>query len=237
MNCPQKRPFICRVDGCERSFTCKTYLNKHMKRPHNNDNKQKTKPQEKAHKQYNCVECEKVFKTKFQLRIHSYVHSGQKPFNCDKCDKQFVTQSKLKSHLKTHEGYACGRDGCDFVASKWTQLRKHIAVVHKACHECDLCNKKFNNNYNLNLHKEIIHSETKHKILCTFEGCDRSYARKSSLMTHIRSAHNGEQHKCTQEGCDKVFSYKKSLILHLDNHLKPKPVNVSTNLIFFVFFG
>ncbi len=222
------------MKGCLRSFTCKTYLNKHMKRPHNLDNNL-DKTAEKIPKQYICNECLKTFKTKFQLRVHSYQHSGQKPFSCDKCEKQFATQSKLKSHLKTHEGYRCGREGCAFVANKWTELRKHIALFHNTCHKCDICDKKFNNSYNLNLHKETIHSESKEKLICDYEGCDRTYSRKSSLMTHIRSCHNRQQFKCTHEDCDKSFRHKKSLNKHLESHSKPCIPKVSIHLIFAYF--
>jgi uncharacterized Zn-finger protein len=107
--------------------------------------------------------------------------------------------------------------------------------LHNTSHKCDICDKKFNNSYNLNLHKETIHSESKEKLICDYEGCDRTYSRKSSLMTHIRSCHNRQQFKCTHEDCDKSFRHKKSLNKHLESHSKPCIPKVSIHLIFAYF--
>ena len=214
---------MCPLSGCLRSFTCKTYLSKHLKRPHNIENKDiEEESVLKSPKQYICGECEKSFKTKFQLRIHSYQHSGQKPFECKKCDKRFATQTKLKSHLKTHEGYVCGREECDYKTCKWSELRKHVSIEHKNCLKCEVCNKSFTNGYNLNLHKQTIHSNPNEKIVCSYENCNKSYSRKSNLMTHIRVEHEKQVFKCPKEECLMTFLHKKSLDKHLDNHSKPK---------------
>ena len=212
---------MCAVDGCDRSFTCKSYLKKHQTRPHCQQNS--GQPLVKARKEYICNECDprKSFKTKFQLKLHNYQHSGQKPFHCDKCDKQFVTKTKLKSHLKTHEGYICGREGCDFKTCKWSELRKHIADRHK-CFRCDDCLKTFANSNNLETHKETIHLKIKQNIVCTYDNCDKTYSRKSNLMTHIRAEHEKHLFKCTEQSCPMSFLYKKSLLKHLDNHFNPK---------------
>lgn len=218
---------MCPIEGCLRSFTCKTYLSKHVKRPHNTEGDDKIeKPVLKSPKQYICSECQKCFKTKFQLRIHCYQHSGLKPFECQKCDKRFATQTKLKSHTKTHDGYACGREGCDYKSFKWSELRKHISVSHKISFKCEVCQKAFTNGYNLNLHKEVIHLDTKDKFVCSYDNCGHSYYRKSSLKTHIRTKHEKKMLSCPQEGCLLTFAHKKSLKHHIENHSKPKPEKV-----------
>ncbi|XP_054153508.1 transcription factor IIIA-like [Oppia nitens] len=225
-----EKPFVCHIDGCDRSFSCKSYLSKHLKRPHKitdkitteknmSDDKPEEDSEKKCLKGYTCNECNKLFKTKFQLKMHCFQHSGVKPFLCDKCDKRFVTKNKLKSHLKTHDGYACGRDNCDYKATKWSELRKHIAVEHKLL-KCNSCDKTFNTSFNLNLHQKNIHLNGGQKFICNHENCGKSYSNESNLRTHIRSKHSNQLFNCTHEDCDKTFLHKKSLTQHMETHLK-----------------
>ncbi|CAG2166459.1 unnamed protein product [Oppiella nova] len=229
-----ERPFVCPKSGCLRAFSCKSYLHKHLQRPHNlnscDDNKeepQKTGEEvvNKSRKQYVCNDCRKCFKTKFQLKIHGFQHSGVKPFECNKCDKQLATKSKLKSHMKTHDGYACGREGCDYKTYKWSELRKHISVSHRVSHRCDSCDKVFSSLFNLNFHQKNIHSNESHKIVCTYDNCGKTYSNESNLKTHIRSKHMKQLFECSEEGCDKSFLHKKSLTKHLENHSAPQMPN------------
>ncbi len=49
---------------------------------------------------YRCdwKDCERVFLTGSQLKVHKLAHSGDKPHACQLCDKRYPTLNKLKVH-------------------------------------------------------------------------------------------------------------------------------------------
>ena len=55
----------------------------------------------KSFNSFDCGICERTFKYKSQLTIHSRIHLGANPYKCDVCDKNFM----LKSHLTTHKKF------------------------------------------------------------------------------------------------------------------------------------
>nr|CAD7568169.1 unnamed protein product [Timema californicum] len=50
-----------------------------------------------------CETCGLKFRTKYALRCHQRLHTGQGLFNCDKCEKIFVHKCKLLKHLQYHD--------------------------------------------------------------------------------------------------------------------------------------
>lgn len=60
-------------------------------------------------------DCKKLFKTKFSLKRHSFVHTLEKKFKCPHCGKDFRLLQYLKEHIFIHTGakpYICGVGGC-----------------------------------------------------------------------------------------------------------------------------
>ena len=87
-----KRPFLCKKAGCNKSYTTRFSLRRHL-----------TSHQEV--KQHVCVLCFKSFTLAQYLKEHTYIHTGQKPFQCDfpGCDKAFRQAGKLSLHRKFHQ--------------------------------------------------------------------------------------------------------------------------------------
>ena len=64
---------------CQRSFTCKEYLNTHAKRHSQVSNV------------YGCSQCGKMLSAKSDLVRHYKIHSGKRDHSCTHCKKTFVT--------------------------------------------------------------------------------------------------------------------------------------------------
>lgn len=175
-----------------------------MKTPHVRVLKQK--------KTFSCSVCDKICNTKYEMRLHEAVHTGNKPLKCDVCDAAFAKKSRLNCHMKTHHTYTCTHPGCQFEADKWSLLRKHLPI-HNI--KCPLCSSKFKSQVTLDKHV-LTHETT---FPCT--QCDRQYAKRSNLLSHIKSAHEKVRFKCSITGCDKEFAFKKSLRLHVKAHTQP----------------
>lgn len=208
---------MCDINGCTKSFASKTYLDKHMLRPHDANGVAAATP--KPTRTYACDICDKVFKMKCNLKTHVASHTGEKPFACGKCDKAFVSRSHLKRHEKVHETYRCERPDCAFEADKWSLLRKH-ALTHKVRKNCPHCSREYVNDERFDAHVKA------HELALKCPECGNCYSTKANLKAHFQAEHEGVTFKCTVDGCDKSFMYNQSLQQHLRNHNQPKLARV-----------
>lgn len=144
--------------------------------------------------QHKCNECNAVFKNRYSLKRHSYVHSDE-IFECEKCDKKYRRKDKLRRHFLTvHPGvvFECDKCSATFVDKK--KLKKHL--LFKQCKpvsakdvifECFVCNRTFKSNAGLIRHSEV------HKVLaslCAY--CEKDFKRKDLLDMHMHTEHGVE---------------------------------------------
>ena len=86
--------FICEFKNCEKIFTTKYSLSRHMQ----------------VHfkkKKFACKECKKTFSLKHNLIEHEFVHTGELPYvwNFNNCTERFRQRGKLSIHRQTHKNY------------------------------------------------------------------------------------------------------------------------------------
>ena len=178
---------------------------KEIPKPVQKGNKKKTK--------YVCELCQKEFLTNQRLKLHGYVHSGEKNFACDKCSKKFATDFRLRTHYRTHSGekpYFC--DICHQRFAQGNALKCHKRThTGERPYVCKICNKSFSQNTILKTHMTLHTGKT---VKCP--DCDKYFSRKSYLILHRRE-HTGEKPYICDK-CPNRYYQKSHLDRHLDTH-------------------
>ncbi|XP_017035414.1 uncharacterized protein [Drosophila kikkawai] len=140
--------------------------------------------------QYDCAICNKSFSTKWNLKIHSWVHANRtaKPFKCEYCPKAFVRELDFKNHINAHKQikpYTCEYCGCKFI-------RKYNYMRHRREHHgtkkftCDQCDKSFHRHYYLIEHRRMHTGER--PFTCTI--CGKSSTTKTNHNKHLKIHHS-----------------------------------------------
>jgi len=211
--------YVC--DTCDRAFTDKDLLMKHM------SCHVELKPHE-------CLQCGKKFSKANLLREHRKRHFEEGNFQCNFCQKKFFTPNKLREHIRIHTGEAplkCGVCGKGFKRHSNLSEHKKIHEPNREvkpqkelfCH----CGKVFKTQRDLDWHKEGEHEKEPKK--CTY--CLEVFVHSSSLTRHIRMKHEGnfmpEGKKSSLYArcpvCSQVF-YKTSINKHIRvKHQGQKP--------------
>ncbi|XP_065094179.1 zinc finger protein 436-like [Ochlerotatus camptorhynchus] len=136
-------PYACQF--CEFKTTIRIILITHIRDVHGID------------RPYICIQCNKGFHRRSDLKKHTFVHSGVRPFACHECGKSFSRNTNLTKHLRIHSGY-----------------KPHI---------CNVCPRSFANKADLVRHQNI-HLSLGKQFSCS--KCNNTYARKDKLLSHER---------------------------------------------------
>ncbi|XP_058979405.1 serine-rich adhesin for platelets-like [Musca domestica] len=140
--------------------------------------------------QYDCAICNKSFSTKWNLKIHSWVHANRtaKPFKCEHCPKAFVREVDFKNHMNSHKQikpYTCEVCGCKFIR-KYNYMRHRREHHGNKKYTCDLCKKSFHRHYYLIEHRRIHTGERPFQ--CTI--CGKSSTTKTNHNKHLKIHHS-----------------------------------------------
>jgi KRAB domain-containing zinc finger protein len=157
------KDFVCAY--CKLQYKTKSTLSIHVKRKHQNSDKEELYPCEECgstfrlrvdlkthisnvHKakimpKNTCTLCSKSFSLKAHLQEHILIHTGEKPYKCEHCSAEFRTNSNLKKHLKVHTGV---KDNvctiCNTAFRRSDHLKNHVSKHHRNPNELEESNNR-----------------------------------------------------------------------------------------------
>ncbi|KAG5667325.1 hypothetical protein PVAND_015309 [Polypedilum vanderplanki] len=180
-----------------------------------------------AYKTLACSICEKVFKTKQNLRDHEKTHN--KTFQCEVCGQHFSRGAQLNDHMLKHDSpelLDCPH--CNLRLSDRRSLKKHIKNMHverpdgtRAKQEknfkCELCDYSCVQKGNLKIHYKK-HEKYQAKLRANpdalkCEICEALFRSELILKIHMQKVHSDERFPCGH--CENVLKTKSSLWSHL----------------------
>ena len=165
------------------------------------------------------------------------VHEGKNSFKCDICELTYAKKQKLNKHTKKVHGKNTSRGDpgiamkidqcamCNTEFEKKIAFNEHISNFDckaifdgKKSFNCDLCEKAFASQKNLNRHIKNVHKENTAAHRCQI--CNKYFSKKHGLKIHTAIAH--EEIKPFQWGpflcnfCGSSFGVKSKLNLHIE---------------------
>ena len=163
-----ENPYQCAV--CGESFSFKGKLRRHMTAEHSSD------------KPYQCDQCGRSFTQKGNMVEHMWTHSEETPYQCDQCNRCFGSKHRLERHVATHSGdkpHQCNKCEMSFLLKQG--LTRHLLTHNtEKPHQCDYCGKSFMTERYLSQHMVIHTVEKPHS--CNM--CGESFSFSSALSTH-----------------------------------------------------
>lgn len=173
---------------------------------------------------YECRICGKEVVSKYNLKRHMMIHTGEKPYNCEICNKGFRECSDLRKHKKVHVNgnkifkcttctrqfptykankcYFCEEDtdNNDLVSTTTVGIKNSLEILSSK-YRCLYCSCTTFSSTELKLHIQTFHS-----------GLDLT----CSNINRIEADSPPKMYKCTI--CEKSFRSKEFLQIHAIAH-------------------
>ncbi|XP_060600699.1 zinc finger protein 569-like [Ruditapes philippinarum] len=109
---------------------------------------------------YQCEYCEKQFKTREKVRIHTKIHTEERAFGCDICGSQYRRREHLVRHYRRHTNerpYRCLECGKSYMRAEHLKRHSYDHSGEKPF-ECPICPRAFTRHDRLIKHS-LVHDK------------------------------------------------------------------------------
>ncbi|XP_001359429.2 zinc finger protein 160 [Drosophila pseudoobscura] len=133
-------------------------------------------------KVWECDVCTKSFTTKYFLKKHKRLHTGEMPYTCEICARTFTFQQSYHKHLLYHsevKPHVCGVCGRAFKELSTLHNHQRIHSGEKPF-KCEVCGKCFRQRVSFLVHTRIHTGVMPYKC----ELCQKTFRYKVSQRTH-----------------------------------------------------
>ena len=133
-------------------------------------------------KLWDCSDCGKKFTTKYFLKKHRRLHTGETPYSCNLCGKTFSFQQSYHKHMLYHtdeKPYSCSTCGRSFKELSTLQNHERIHSGERPF-VCETCGKSFRQRVSYLVHRRIHTGAMPYNC----EVCGKKFRYKVTQRTH-----------------------------------------------------
>ena len=218
--------YRCTMAECERVFSSKSSLHRHLK----------------GHMKglHKCTRCSSFYSTQEKLEEHNERKHSRSLHQCKTCGSGFLTGGSLKRHIRdchpyNHTAFPCVN--CPKSFTTLERLAEHMNFhLGAKPYACKFCQQPYTRYDSCRRHEKICLTKKAKKSLplefdsemcdltnlrCNFAGCNKTFTNKFNLFRHMRS-HNQKLYRCSK--CTQYYETAEDLDQH--NERKHNDANI-----------